>query len=48
MVPCAQNGCTALMEASREGHLAVVQLLLAAGADKEAKSSVRGWPMGEQ
>ena len=31
------------MEASREGHLALVQLLLAAGADKEAKSSVRGW-----
>jgi ankyrin repeat protein len=32
---------TALMEASRNGHTATVQLLLGAGADKEAKSKVR-------
>ena len=30
------------MEASKKGHLEVVQVLLAAGADKEAKSDVSG------
>ena len=34
-------GYTALIEASANGHTATVKLLLAAGADKEAKSNVR-------
>ena len=37
----AQNGFTALMYAAREGHMDCVRLLLEAGADTEAKSSVR-------
>jgi ankyrin repeat protein len=31
----------ALMEASRNGHTATAELLLGAGADKEAKNKVR-------
>ena len=34
-------GSTALMDASLNGHTAAVKLLLAAGADKEAKTNVR-------
>ena len=34
-------GVTALIGASDMGHTAIVQLLLEAGADKEAKSKVR-------
>ena len=34
-------GYTALIEASQECHTAAVELLLAAGADKEAKDKVR-------
>ena len=34
-------GSTALIRASANGHTAAVELLLAAGADKEAKSKVR-------
>ncbi len=36
-----KNGYTALIEASCEGHLAVVEALLAKGADREAKTKVR-------
>ena len=32
---------TALIEASENGHTAAVELLLTAGADKEAKNKVR-------
>ena len=42
LLPCVQDGWTILMEASKKGHLEVVQVLLAAGADKEAKSDVSG------
>ena len=38
--PCAQNEETVLMVASSKGDLGVVQALLAAGADKEARSKV--------
>ena len=38
----AQNGRTALMHASKAGHLRVVRALLSAGADKEAKCDVGG------
>ena len=41
--PCAQDGETALTEASMNGRLEVVRALLAAGADKEAKGQVSGW-----
>jgi len=34
-------GYTALIEASANGHTAAVKLLLAAGADKDAKDGVR-------
>ena len=34
-------GATALMYASFNGHTAAVELLLAAGADKDAKNMVR-------
>jgi hypothetical protein len=37
----AQNSNTALMEASANGRTATVQVLLGAGADKEAKGRVR-------
>ena len=35
-------GVTALMMASQKGHVRAVRTLLAAGADKEAKSHVGG------
>jgi len=35
-----QSGYTALMFASTKGHSAVVELLLEAGADKDAKNRV--------
>ena len=38
----AQNGCTALIGATKEGHTECVRLLLQAGADTDAKEdSVR-------
>ena len=37
----AQFGCTALMEAARNGHADCARLLLDAGADKNAKDEVR-------
>ena len=37
----AQFGCTALMEAARNGHADCARLLLDAGADTEAKCKVR-------
>jgi len=36
-----KDGFTALMIASQHGHTATAQLLVEAGADKEAKSKVR-------
>ena len=39
---CAQEGTTSLMMASEKGHLGVVQVLLDAGANKEAKDGVGG------
>ena len=36
-----KNDWTALMHASQHGHTATAQLLVEAGADKEAKSKVR-------
>ncbi len=42
IVPRAQDGCTALMMASQKCRLVVVQALLAAGADSEAKDKVGG------
>jgi len=36
-----KGGFTALMKASERGHTATVQLLLGAGADKDAKAGVR-------
>ena len=38
---CVKFGNTALIFASQEGHAAIVELLLGAGADKEAKYRVR-------
>ena len=37
---CCKAGNTALMLASRNGYTATVELLLGAGADKEAKGGV--------
>ena len=37
---CTQDGQTALILASEKGHLEVVTLLLANGADTEAKTNV--------
>ncbi len=39
---CAQGGNTALMYVGRYGHMECAQLLLDAGADKNAKDNVRG------
>jgi ankyrin repeat protein len=36
-----KSGWTALITASYRGHLAVVEALLAKGADREAKANVR-------
>jgi len=38
---CCKAGYTALSLASQEGHTAIVELLLGAGADTEAKGGVR-------
>ena len=38
---CVQFGNTALIYASIKGHTAIVQLLLEAGADKDASNKVR-------
>ena len=40
---CAQDGLTALICASERGHVGVVEALLVAGADTEAKTTVGGW-----
>ena len=39
---CPQDGGTAQMDAALYGHVEVVDLLLAAGADKDAQSKVPG------
>ena len=45
--PALQYHETALMKASRDGHAAVVDALLAAGADPKAKGGlVSGWALG--
>ena len=36
-----QDGCTALMSACEEGHVAVAEYLISHGADVKAKSNVR-------
>ena len=41
-----QCNWTALMKASRDGHAAVVDALLDAGADPKAKNRVSGWALG--
>jgi len=38
---CGQRGTTALMSASESGHTKIVQHLLKAGANKDAKDNVR-------
>ena len=43
--PALQEHWTALMWASYGGHTAVVDALLAAGADPKAKSKVSGWAL---
>ena len=49
---CApQNGCTPLYVAAVKGHQEVVQLLVQAGANKDAPDKVaegRGWVLGAQ
>ena len=40
-----KDGYTALIVASREGKVEVVEALLAAGADREAKNNVRAPPL---
>ena len=39
---CLQDGWTAMMIAAMYGHVEVVDRLLAAGADKDAKDEVPG------
>ena len=39
---CLQDGRTAMMLAAFEGHVEVVDRLLAAGADKDARDDVPG------
>ena len=39
---CLQDGWTAMMEAACNGHVEVVDRLLAAGADKDAQDKVPG------
>ena len=43
--PALQNDYTALILASWNGHTAVVDALLAAGADPKAKDEVSGWAL---
>ena len=43
MLMIFQSGVTALVAASRSGHLDIVKVLLAAGAEKEAKNRVGGY-----
>lgn len=43
---CAQAGATALHLAARQGHVAAVEALLAAGADPSAVDAVRRTPGG--
>ena len=43
--PALQYHRTALMNASSGGHTAVVDALLAAGADPKAKNKVSGWAL---
>ena len=40
-LPLPQAGFTALLKATKEGHIAVVQALLEAGADIDIKDKVR-------
>ena len=42
LAPCVQDGKTALIMASKTGHLDVVQALLEAGAKSNAKDGVGG------
>ena len=39
---CLQGGWTAMMHAAENGHVEVVDRLLAAGADKDAQDKVPG------
>ena len=39
---CLQDGWTAMMFAAQNGHVEVVDRLLAAGADKDAQEQVPG------
>ena len=40
-----QDGCTALMRASSRGHVGLVEVLLAKGADVNAQDKVHALPM---